>query len=299
MTTDNILDVPKLDRDRRTGRAWLTFVGRPAPEIMTQLKAAGWRWSGFRKAWHNPRKMVTPPVPFQVGGLVDYADERADRLDERAARTRADGQARLARVHGIMDRIPLGQPILRGHHSERRHRRDVERIESGMAKGFAALKEANRLEERADASARRQAEQDSLPGMIRRLERLETYIRRAERIGIERLTEQGKSIHADNLRTVVELRAAIKATAEPLPATDVEAGDVVRYRGNLLLVARVNAKTISGTIITGGADGWPARQGDKTRVSSTVRKADDKTRAAIADGPKSDAWRALREELTK
>jgi hypothetical protein len=35
-------------------------------------------------------------------------------------------------VDAIADGIPLGQPILVGHHSERRARKDAERIENGM-----------------------------------------------------------------------------------------------------------------------------------------------------------------------
>jgi len=37
-------------------------------------------------------------------------------------------------VSAIADNIPFGQPILVGHHSERRARRDAEKIENGMRK---------------------------------------------------------------------------------------------------------------------------------------------------------------------
>ena len=43
-----------------------------------------------------------------------------------------------------------GQPILVGHHSEKRHRRDLERIDRNMQKGFAEREKANRHESRAD-----------------------------------------------------------------------------------------------------------------------------------------------------
>jgi hypothetical protein len=59
----------------------------------------------------------------------------ARRLDWAAGRdkkaTQAFNGARL-----IADGIPLGQPILVGHHSEGRARRDQERIENGMRAGF-------------------------------------------------------------------------------------------------------------------------------------------------------------------
>ena len=44
--------------------------------------------------------------------------------------------AALERAHGIMDGIPLGQPILRGHHSEGHARRDVRRIDNAMREGI-------------------------------------------------------------------------------------------------------------------------------------------------------------------
>lgn len=42
--------------------------------------------------------------------------------------------------------IPLGQPILVGHHSERRHRRHLERLHNLMKRGFEASDLADRLD---------------------------------------------------------------------------------------------------------------------------------------------------------
>jgi len=42
-------------------------------------------------------------------------------------------------AHKIGDMIPPGQPILVGHHSEKRHRRDLGRIDSNMRKGIERL----------------------------------------------------------------------------------------------------------------------------------------------------------------
>lgn len=40
------------------------------------------------------------------------------------------------RAHSILERIPPGQPILVGHHSERHHRADLRRIDNAMAKSL-------------------------------------------------------------------------------------------------------------------------------------------------------------------
>ncbi len=44
--------------------------------------------------------------------------------------------------------IPMGQPILVGHHSERRHRRHLERLNRLVQKGYDAGKRADQLESR-------------------------------------------------------------------------------------------------------------------------------------------------------
>ncbi|WP_132290495.1 DUF3560 domain-containing protein [Kribbella sp. VKM Ac-2568] len=54
--------------------------------------------------------------------------------DPRPGRTSA--RPRAARRQ-ISDHIPLGQPILVGHHSERRHRRDIERMDRLMQRRWS------------------------------------------------------------------------------------------------------------------------------------------------------------------
>ena len=84
-----------------------------------------------------------------IGALVDslgvdlhtevIATENADRAerfeDYREKRTGDAERAREA-VSAIADNIPLGQPILVGHHSERHARKDAEKIENGMRRCF-------------------------------------------------------------------------------------------------------------------------------------------------------------------
>jgi Domain of unknown function (DUF3560) len=84
-----------------------------------------------------------------------YAERRQariDRLRARAERAQAEANSAFKRVDQISSVIPLGQPILVGHHSERRHRRDLDKIHNGMRKGIEASKEAAELDRRADAA---------------------------------------------------------------------------------------------------------------------------------------------------
>lgn len=59
-------------------------------------------------------------------------ERRAEKRHEWAESRAAKADAAYERVHAIADGIPFGQPILVGHHSEGRARRDQARIESGM-----------------------------------------------------------------------------------------------------------------------------------------------------------------------
>lgn len=88
-------------------------------------------------------------------GRADYEDrrqQRIERLQDRAIARRTEGNRRLSQARRLADAIPLGQPILVGHHSEKRARRDRNKIHNDMRKGVAALEESERLESRARAA---------------------------------------------------------------------------------------------------------------------------------------------------
>lgn len=75
---------------------------------------------------------------------------RADRLREWSEKRRQKSAACLASAQEIASHIPMGQPILVGHHSERRHRRDLSRIERGIEHGVEHHHKADEMANRAD-----------------------------------------------------------------------------------------------------------------------------------------------------
>jgi hypothetical protein len=112
-------------------------------------------------------------------GRRDYVERRAariERLEARAAKAHATSEAALGTARRIGAGIPFGQPILIGHHSERRHRRDAEKIDRNMRKGVEASKEASRLERRAAAAEANTAissdDPDAIPKLKAKLEGL-------------------------------------------------------------------------------------------------------------------------------
>jgi hypothetical protein len=75
--------------------------------------------------------------------------ERLERAAEKAE-NRAAGFFRKGDLREEVSGIPLGQPILVGHHSERRHRRALERADNAMRRG---IEESDRAKELASKAA--------------------------------------------------------------------------------------------------------------------------------------------------
>lgn len=130
--------------------------------------------------------------------MTQRADEqmtRRERLEQRLAARRAWAEkakaratARFAAADQISDLIPLGQPILVGHHSEGRARRAVGRIHGHMHAGL----EATHLAERHEAAA---------AGIDRALERA---IFSDDNDAVERLRERiaEKRANADRVKAL-------------------------------------------------------------------------------------------------
>lgn len=122
--------------------------------------------------------------PSATSSLAASLREKAAQERDKAHRAGEAGQRAWEASHAISDRIPMGQPILVGHHSERRHRRDLARIDGHMRRSVEASKEAARHDDRAkaleraavaaerDASGETASERDSIAQLGKMLGRL-------------------------------------------------------------------------------------------------------------------------------
>lgn len=143
------------------------------------LRPIGWRWSFRMKCLYLARNLrpetirwkveqtITALAPREVevtgADEVETDEERAERMHERdkalvgvhearAERAATEADVRLGMARALGDMIPFGQPILVGHHSEKRHRSHLNKIDTNMRKGVEAHKESV-AEERLAASA--------------------------------------------------------------------------------------------------------------------------------------------------
>ncbi len=201
----------------------------------------------------------------------ERAEDRADYHAAVAGSAAAKSEAAWNAEHGILDMIPAGQPILVGHHSERRHRRDLDRAESLRRRGMAESDRAEYHEGRAEAAERFQARRESIPTTLRRIEKLEADARRIQRRldGEVRQVSDGNGGYewklvkpGDSYRAQLEAQAAdiaeqiaywrehvAKRQAEEgvkvWSREDFTKGDYVRFLGTWYAVIRVSAKSVT------------------------------------------------------
>lgn len=106
----------------------------------------------------------SPPRDLDLDRAIAAAraasEERAEVNQARAAKKAAEAREAFQGARESIQHIPPGQPILRGHHSERRHRRDLARYDARMRKGIEAQRAAAHYASREDAYSKASRRRD-------------------------------------------------------------------------------------------------------------------------------------------
>lgn len=247
-----------------------------------------WRWSSAVEAWiltgsrdHLPRRHVieATAAALRAAGhdvTVEYsydrrdiaereaektarAGDRAERLTERSARRAEESDGRSAAARAATEHIPMGQPILVGHHSERKHRAALARAERNDRAAWDLDRAAKSDAERARAAEATQRHRHNLPTTLRRVERLEAELRRVERnlvrspycteeqhaLGVARLIPVRDGLVEELTYWRAQVAAAETAGAKVWSKADFTKGDGVRMRHGIARVLRVNAKSVT------------------------------------------------------
>ncbi len=119
------------------------FLSTPAPPMTKtpeQLNA--------EIAAYLAKPELEPVVPNPYEAKQAARRTRLQRASERARGESETAHRSAARTWGA---IPMGQPILVGHHSERRHRRDLAKADRAMRRSIEADKRSKQLAARAAA----------------------------------------------------------------------------------------------------------------------------------------------------
>lgn len=265
------------------------------------LRGAGWRWAPSIQCWVIQRSRDRAPklwlieataaklreAGFDVELSIDAAPrpaelaeqdrhvralETAERTHSAAERARAQAEVAEIEANRIAAGIPFGQPILLGHHSEARHRRDLEHIHRALRTRFEAGQEADRLRDRATALESVEAHRDNPQTIARRIAQFEQRERTLSR-SIEGYTDHlrepvagATGVRAAQLESELEhvqerirhlreirQRQLANGTALTVGPETVFNGDLVRYMGTWHRVIRANRKSVSIRSLSGGS----------------------------------------------
>ncbi|MGA5497738.1 ParB/RepB/Spo0J family partition protein [Streptomyces cinereoruber] len=186
----------------------------------------------------------------------ERAEDRAERFADRADRASAESNARYERAKDIGRRFEFGQPILVGHHSERRARRDQERMHDNMRKSIEEQDKAGYWSDRAEAAGSYKERRNDTYVTLRRLEKLGADLRRQQRYHAEAVAKGCDSAdrHAREIRDLEKEIAHWEEVVEKAKGDGVKVwgpedfapGDYVMYYGtSWYQVSRVNPKTLS------------------------------------------------------
>jgi len=168
----------------------LYSMSRLPKDLYERVRAAGFKWAPQQElfvapAWTPEREDLLIELCGEVGdedtSLVDRAEERADRFGDYADKRADDARQAREAVAAIADNIPLGQPILVGHHSERHARRDAEKIENGMRRAVRMWETSQYWKDRAKGAVRNAKYKERPDVRARRIKGLESEQRKCQR----------------------------------------------------------------------------------------------------------------------
>jgi hypothetical protein len=246
-----------------------TTKGDPTDEKARQYTA--WRWSPRAGAFVLPRNLTPGTRQNNIARLVasykeagrdveiedtgrrlSVAEEReqteqrlthrAERHEHRAERLEQESDAQYETSRRLVENIPFGQPILVGHHSERGHRRTLERSARAMDRSVAAERGSQEAARLAEGLKRALERGTPLVTLRNRIDRLEADVRRYTR---ENLTDLRARAEEELELDRAELAHREEQGAKVWRREDFKPGDRVRYWGGLREVVRVNPKTLS------------------------------------------------------
>lgn len=198
---------------------------RLSKEDYQRAKDSGFKWAPkqelfFAPAWTPGREDLLiewcGEIDDEDKTLTERQEERAERFEEYSDNRAKDADSAHKAVAAIADNIPFGQPILVGHHSEKRARRDAAKIENGMRRAVKAWEQSKYWTDRA-ASAIRHAKYKELPSVrARRIKTIEADKRKTERtkahaenvLKFWRGEMKGKKKGTDEIVTIAVTRAS-------------------------------------------------------------------------------------------
>lgn len=192
-------------------------------ETYKTIHEAGFRWAPKQElfvapAWTPAREDVLLSLAGDIededSTLFERQEQRADRFNGYSDKRAGESEQALAHVDALASAIPAGQPILVGHHSERRARRDAQRIENGMKRAVMLFERAEYWEERAQASLYHAKNKERPDVRYRRIKKIEADLRKAEK----NITRSQKFMTLWRAQTLDLTMARLVSSTDPVSA---------------------------------------------------------------------------------
>lgn len=168
----------------------LTASERLDEEMFTKVKALGFRWAPNQKIFVKPSwspaaedflTALCGGVDDEATTLEERSQARADRFDKYSDSRANDAESASKAVEAITGNIPMGQPILIGHHSQRKAEKDAQKIERGLQKAVSMWETSEYWTQRA-AGALADAKYKERPDVrARRIKKLQAERRKCEK----------------------------------------------------------------------------------------------------------------------
>lgn len=126
--------------------------GRLDAETYARVKEAGFSWAPKQQLfvapkWTPAREDLATELAGEIEPeemtLAERAAIKAERLDNLATKRNAEAGALAAHANELSQAFYMGQPILVGHHSERKARKTQERMKAASAKASKLAETAN------------------------------------------------------------------------------------------------------------------------------------------------------------
>lgn len=229
-------------------------------EIFYNLGCSRRRWLGMFSFWEGDPTLEIAKEILKQGRLSfaeqeERKEQRAIARVERYEQYADNAEKRSGQLYntnmGVLHAM-AGTPILIGHHSEKRHRRELEKFDNRMRRSIEEDKKADHYKSRISSINWKLDNQKKDPTYLNnRIEENEKRLRTIEK-NKNRLSDYesrkqevtDKRDYFKSLLAEVMQERAENGKVVPSPTT-ISKGDLVKYRGTWYPVVRVNRKTVT------------------------------------------------------
>jgi hypothetical protein len=240
--------------NKATGYMRIYFNEKPNTETIQEMKERGFRYKPYDKSWSaswNPERgnyaSKLTGKPLDEVNISKFSEAKADRLQEAANKHQTKSNQYSDAEHKILDNIPLGQPILVGHHSEKHHRKDLDKANNLMKKSIEEQEIANKYKQRAE-NIRGGDSPKTIQNRIKKLEAEERMYHRKISPDSD-LSENDKEhyrqwLHRTQERLDVERGNYKSSGGIPTDTMNLKVGQRINTRHGLATVTKVSRDTL-------------------------------------------------------